>query len=187
MSGPTPARHLRAVESKSKPKPVAWFYIDENGEQHEATADVHKLEDRLSMAESDRSKWALKYHEVVRDKEQDALDNPLWAIAVRVFQAWAKATNHHKMAFDYKRFELVEPHLKRKQHGPEYCLAAVAGRVYDHYVDQRKNGTPLHYWEWERIFKNIGSLEESARRVPRDWREREPFAQALDSIKLLTA
>jgi hypothetical protein len=39
----------------------------------------------------------------------------------------------------------------------------------------------------ERCFKDAREVEERANAAPRDWREREPFAQALDSIKLLTA
>jgi hypothetical protein len=175
MSGAQPARsHLRVVD------------ID-TGEALEEHPEIQGLLDEIAGLKRSLAAESRRYAELKRDKEEEARNSQLWPTAVRIFQAWQKATGHSRMAFDYKRFELVAPHLKRKGHGPEYCLAAVAGRVYDHYSSTRKNGTVIHYWEWERIFENIGSLEESARRVPRDWREREPFAQALDSIKLLTA
>jgi hypothetical protein len=199
MSAPQPARHLRAVEDELKP--VAWLWIDQNGEQHEGTAEVQKLKDKLATETSDRAKWSSKYHDLKRDKEQEALDSPLWPVAVRVFQAWTKATAEvrreagEKRAatlredadFNAERFFLVERFLKNKKYGPEYCLRAVAGIAYDHFPTRRRNGSVKRYDEWERVFKNAKEIEERFAAAPRDWREREPFAQALDSIKLLTA
>jgi hypothetical protein len=37
------------------------------------------------------------------------------------------------------------------------------------------------------VFKDARELEERANAAPKDWRERDPFAAALDSIRLLTA
>jgi hypothetical protein len=200
MADAQPARHLRVVDA-DKPQPVAWFYRDDKGELHEGDTEVQKLRDKLATAESDRAKWSSKFHELKRDKEAEALDNPLWPVAVRVFQAWTKATAEvrreagEKRAatlredadFNAERFFLVERFLKSKKYGPEYCLRAVAGIAYDHFPTRRRNGSVKRYDEWERVFKNAKEIEERFAAAPRDWREREPFALALDQVKLLGA
>jgi hypothetical protein len=105
-----------------------------------------------------------------------------------VFQAWQVATGHHRSVFNADRFFLIQPFLKNtKQYGPEICLRAVAGIAYDCFSVKRKNGTIRRFDEFERAFKDAASVEERANAAPKDWREREPFAAALDSIRLLMA
>jgi hypothetical protein len=105
-----------------------------------------------------------------------------------VFQAWQQATGHTRSTFNADRFFLIQPYLKNsKQYGAEICLRAVAGISFDAYRVKRKNGSWRVFDEFERAFKDAASVEERANAAPKDWREREPFAAALDSIRLLNA
>jgi hypothetical protein len=183
-----PARHLRVVDT-------------DTGEALDEHPEIEALQVIIKGLERDVRTWIKRYDELKRDKEAEAREDNLWPVAVRIFQAWQKstaqvrreagekrsATMRENSVFDAERFFLVRPYLKNKNHGPEYVLRAVAGIAFDHWAPRRANGSRKRYDEWERVFKNVGEFEERAASAPRDWREREPFAQALDSIKLLTA
>jgi hypothetical protein len=175
MSGSTPARHLRVIDGDT----------GEALEEHPELADLRVV---IKGLERDVRTWIRRYDELRRDKEQEAREDALWPQAVRVFQAWQQATGHTRSTFNAERFFLIQPFLKNtKQYGAEICLRAVAGIAYDCFSVKRKNGSVRKFDEWERVFKDARELEERANAAPKDWREREPFAQALDSIKVLTA
>lgn len=125
-----------------------------------------------------------------RDKEAEAKRSGLWPVGVRLFALWKKAASSKGSKFKYDRFALVEPFLRsydREKHfvsaqtGPpqnplEECVAAIIGRVFDHYGKDgsvtRENGTRKHFFEFERIFASSKEFDESVARRPRDWRER---------------
>jgi hypothetical protein len=175
MAAPQPGRHLYVIDADTHEK------LDEHPE-------IEALQVVIKGLERDVRTWIKRYDELKRDKEQEAREDALWPQAVRVFQAWQAATGHQRSVFNADRFFLIQPFLKNtKQYGPEICLRAVAGIAYDCFSVKRKNGSVRKFDEWERCFKDARELEERANAAPRDWREREPFAQALDSIKLLTA
>jgi hypothetical protein len=167
-----PARHLRVIDRDT----------GEALDEHPELADLRVV---IKGLERDVRTWIRRYDELKRDKEQEAREDALWPQAVRVFQAWQQATGHHRSVFNADRFFLIQPFLKK--YGPEICLRAVAGIAYDCFSVKRKNGTVRRFDEWERCFAGAKEVEERANAAPVDWREREPFAQALDSIKLLTA
>jgi hypothetical protein len=175
MSGSTPVRHLRVVDT-------------DTGEALDEHPEIEALQVIIKGLERDVRTWIKRYDELKRDKEQEAREDALWPQAVRVFQAWQAATGHTRSVFNAERFFLIQPFLKNtKQYGPEICLRAVAGIAYDCFSVKRKNGTIRRFDEWERCFAGAKEVEERANAAPVDWRVREPFAQALDSINLLTA
>jgi hypothetical protein len=178
MTGAQPARNVTALH-----------LVDaETGEIHDECPACALKEVELKGLERDVRTWIKRYDELKRDKEQEAREDALWPQAVRVFQAWQAATGHTRSVFNAERFFLIQPFLRNtKQYGPEICLRAVAGIAYDCFSVKRKNGSIRKFDEWERAFGSAKEVEERANAAPRDWREREPFAQALDSIKLLTA
>jgi hypothetical protein len=55
----------------------------------------------------------------------------------------------------------------------------VSGIAFDHFTGTRKNGTAIHYSEWERVFKDAGQVERFANAAPQGWREDPVFAEAL--------
>jgi hypothetical protein len=170
-----PARRLHVVNA-------------ETGETLAEHPEIAELQVIIKGLERDVRTWIKRYDELKRDKEQEAREDALWPQAVRVFQAWQAATGHHRSVFNADRFFLIQPFLKNtKQYGPEICLRAVAGIAYDCFSVKRKNGTIRKFDEFERAFKDAASVEERANAAPKDWREREPFAAALDSIRLLIA
>jgi hypothetical protein len=175
MSNANPARHLHVIDR-------------DTGETFDECPTCASKEVELKGLQRDIRAWIKRYDELKRDKEQEAREDALWPQAVRVFQAWQAATGHTRSSFNADRFFLIQPFLKNtKQYGPEICLRAVAGIAYDCFSVKRKNGTIRRFDEWERCFAGAKEVEERANAAPRDWREREPFAQVLDSIKLLTA
>jgi hypothetical protein len=184
-----PARHLHVIDA-------------ETGERFDECPTCATKEIELKGLQRDIRAWIKRYDELKRDKEQEAREDALWPQAVRVFQAWQtataqvrreagekrSATARENAEFNGDRFFLIQPYLKNtKKYGSEFCMRAVAGIAYDHFHTRRRNGSRKRFDEWERCFKDAREVEERANAAPKDWREREPFAQALDSIKLLTA
>lgn len=140
---------------------------------------VQKLERRIRGLD-------LQIDNLKRDHDAEVRASGLWPVGVRLFGIWRGATGQKRCKFSAVRFDLVEPFLDgfdRRRHqsistevGPpthplEQCAAAIIGRVTDHFVTRRSNGTPKHFWEWERIFASRGEWEESMARRPRNWRE----------------
>lgn len=136
-----------------------------------------------------------------RNHEKEARASQLWPIGERLFEIWKGATTppgkkRSPARFTYKRFSVIEPFIReleadgdgliaepevltldvgieRPPNGIfEECCAAIIGRVDDHFAKQRKNGTTIHYFEFERIFEDPKQMEESRDRRPRDWRDR---------------
>jgi hypothetical protein len=149
---------------------------------------------KLKGAERDINAWRVRYEDLRRDKEAEAREHELWDPAMDLFALWKLAATGHSVEdgppwrksgkarkksskFSADRFFMVLPLLKR--YGEAMCQRAVIGRCWDHYSDQRANGSTIHYCEWERIFGSKGqgatvssNFEESANKAPPDWEER---------------
>lgn len=165
-----PARHLHVVDAES-------------GEVLEACPNCARLEDEVSGLERVIRSQAATITALERDREAEARAHAAWPTAVEQFRLYCQLTPKQNgkprgLRFDAARFECWLPHFKKW--GAEMCLRAIVGRVFDHHVGERKNGTAIHYYEWERIFGNLGkgtpaeNFEESVRRAPTNWRELLP-------------
>lgn len=132
--------------------------------------EIARLRDQLAGAEKDLNAWRTRYANLRRDKDAEARENPLWPNAVKLFRLWKTLTGSKRSKFKADRFEQCEPFLS--DHGPELCVRAIVGAVYDPFVTPRKNGTAKRHWGWELIFRNADKTEEFANRAPADWRER---------------
>lgn len=144
--------------------------VTEDGEVLDECPGCKHREDVVAGLERDIRGWAARYQELKRDKDREARESDLWDDAERLFKLWRRATGRKRCRFSTDRFYLVEPFLRRD--GFERCAQAVIGRAFEHYTVQRKNGTTKRFHEWERIFDSRGEFEESANRIPKDWRER---------------
>jgi hypothetical protein len=139
---------------------------------------VDMLETQLKKAEMDANRWRWKHEELKRDKEAEARKDALWPQAVRLMLLYNRLTakspdKPRKLALNHERFDMVRPFLKK--HGIAMCERAIVGRVFEHFTGQRANGSTIHYYEWERIFGNLGkgsgiqNFEESCNRAPLDF------------------
>jgi hypothetical protein len=146
-------------------------------------AEIQMLRDQLKGADADVNRWRHKYQDLKRDKEAEAREDALWPNAVRLFRLYCRLTGKpdkktgewkpRKLTWNWERFEEVRPHLQK--HGLAMCERAIVGRVFHHHSDQRPNGSTIHYYEWGRIFGNLGkgsaieNFEESCNRAPLDF------------------
>lgn len=148
--------------------------ISESGEATEGCArcslheqEIQALRDSIEGLERDLNAWRVRYADLKRDKDAEARKDPLWPDAVRLFKLYKRLTGRPRLNWTVERFDLCRPFLKK--HGIGMCERAVVGRVFEHYSAKRKNGTTIHYWEWERIFKDAREFEESCNRAPLDF------------------
>ena len=159
--------------------------VDGHGEVRELDPTVcphcQVKDDEIEGLQRDILGWTTRYANLKRDKEAEAKASEYWRPAMEVFKAWKKATNHPRCGWTVERFELVERFLRNEKYGREMCLRAVAGIAFDHFQGTRKNGTTIHYDEWERCFKDAGQVERFANCAPRDWRDDPIFAPLLDA------
>jgi hypothetical protein len=139
----------------------------ETGEQTPLSDYVQALEDQISGLQRDIRGWTTRYEELKRDKRRAAKQHPLYADAETAFKHWRAACNHPNSQFTADRFWLIEPFLENPKYGLGICMRAVEGAAYDCWEVKRKNGSTKRFDEWERIFKNTGSVEEYANRAPR--------------------
>ena len=163
---------LRAVPSPGE--------LPEDGPQTfaEALYEVSRLEDIAQGLERKIRGLILENANLRREAEVQARNSPLWGEAEALFGVWKEATGRKRCRFSVDRFQLVEGFLHSD--GYERCAQAIIGRAFDHFENTRKNGSTVHYHEWERIFggqanstkPHRGAFEESANRAPSDWRER---------------
>jgi hypothetical protein len=147
------------------------------GEVHPDCAGCLAKDDIIRGLERDLNGWRYRYAELKRSKDEEARQHPLWPDAVRLFKFYCELTGKpgkpRKLTWDVERFEMIAPFLKK--HGLGMCERAIVGRVFDHFVGESKNGRPVHYHEWDRIFGRAGrrsaaeNFEESCRRAPLDF------------------
>jgi hypothetical protein len=157
--------------------------VSDTGEILDQHPDVQRLEDEIRGLQRSLASESRRYEELKRDKDAEARAHQLWPKAMAVFKVWQQVTNHPRAVWTADRFWLIEPFLRKKEYGLETCLRGVAGIAWDHYSTPRKNGTIRHFNEWERLFKDAGSLEERANAAPKRWREAVMFAEVLDRWK----
>lgn len=190
-----PAPNPEAPQSQPRlaavPNPATGELIENPGQRIRALetelAAAHALEvelrDQLTGLERDIRGWRGRYADLKRDKEKSARKHALWPVGERLFTIYKEITGRKRVQFTYDRFELLKPLLKdhsadfTETEGPpandfEKAVAAIVGRNFQHFTNQRANGTTVHYDEWERVFKNSGERDESMNRRPKDWRAR---------------
>jgi hypothetical protein len=126
--------------------------------------ELAQLRDKLAGAERDINAWRMRYAELARDKQAEAIANKLWPVAIRVFEAWKQQCNHPRARWTADRFWLMEPLLVK--YSEQECLRAIAGAAYDPFVTTRKNGTTKRHDALELIFRDAGRLEDFANRAP---------------------
>lgn len=176
---------MSAQPQEGHPTHLRVVAIDEAGVAHDGCPHceakdeyIRQLEDERTGAERDLNAWRARYAELKRDKEAEARKDPLWPDALRLFRFYCRLSakdpsKPRRLTWNHERFDEVRPFLKK--HGLAMCERAIVGRVFDHHIGQRKNGSPIHYHEWSRIFGNMGkgsaaeNFEESARRAPTDF------------------
>lgn len=147
-----PARHLRPVEDQP---PGLLVVNPATGESRPVAEITQPLEDQIEGTERDLRSWRTRYANLLRDKEAEAEESPVWPAAVRVFDYWRERTGHGKSEWTYERFEMIRPHLERSNTGKgrakkltpdlierneEICKLAVDGLVFDPFTKPGKNG-----------------------------------------------
>lgn len=161
------ARRLHVVDSETH----------EILEEH---PEVTRLQDEVRGLQRALASESRRYEELKRDKDEEARAHQLWPKAMAVFGVWRKATNHPRAVWTADRFWVVEPFLRKPEYGLETCLRGVAGIAFDHFSTPRKNGSIRRFDEFERVFKDAGSLEERANAAPKGWREDPVYAEVLE-------
>lgn len=157
-------------------------------EGHDDTASllarIGELEDQVAGAERDLRGWRYRYRELERDKEAEAKESPHWPTALECFDYWQVECRHPRSEWSAERFYLALPFLRRRNHGREKVLMAIAGAAYDPFVYTLKNGRQQRSDGWEKILENVGTFERFVNKCPRDWvcpplerLEAEPQAQ----------
>lgn len=135
----------------------------------ELAKNVARQEAEIAGLQRDIRGWAYRYDQLRRDLEAEAREHDLYDTALDLFAYWREATGRKGCRFSADRFYMVLPYLQKD--GVERCQQAIDGRVADHYTAQRKNGSTIHYHEWERIFgKRRSDFEESCNRAPIPYR-----------------
>jgi hypothetical protein len=184
------AKTKKKSQKAPKPQPGDRGFNAETGEIEnlelvEAESEIRALEvslqaanDKLKGAERDINTWRVRYEELRRDKEAEAREHELWDPACDLFSLWKRGTERiekkkRRIKFSADRFFMVLPFLKK--YGEEDCQQAIIGRLYQHFTNERTNGSTKHYFEWERIFGALGqgtaseNFEESRDRAPDGW------------------
>lgn len=152
--------------------------VEAETELRQLADEKQRAEDKLKGAERDINAWRVRYEELRRDKEAEAREHELFDTAADLFELWKRGMarvegKKKRIKFTADRFFTLLPHLKK--YGVEDCQQAIIGRLYDHFQGERKNGDPIHYCEWDRIFGNLGNgtpsenFIDSRDRVPDGW------------------
>lgn len=148
-------------------------YVDDNGQVCECPRckrlDVLLDEKDLIIEElqKDIRRWAVRAGKLRREAEGDGWKHhPNYNDALIAFKEWKRQCNHPRSAFTADRFWLIQPFLEIEQYGLKVILMAIKGAAYDPWTTKRKNGTIKVHDGWEQIFKNAGTIEEFACRVP---------------------
>lgn len=179
---------MSALPDPAAPRALGHLHVvtinEQTGETREGcphcaarAEEEQRLEDVIEGLQRDIAGWAARHAELKRDKAAEAKADPLWPNAVRLFRFYCRLTGKpgkpRRLTWTVERFEEVRPFLKK--HGLAMCERAIVGRVFDHHIGQRRNGSPIHYHEWGRIFGAMGkgsaaeNFEESCRRAPLDF------------------
>lgn len=126
------------------------------GKQHELDELVRKMKG-----------LARELGEMRRDKDAEAREHQAWPTAVKLWEYWKEQTGHKRSKWKEDRFWLLLPRLQT--FGSENCAAAIAGIAYQHYTEQRKNGSTEHYDSWDCCFGSTEKTEKYIKRRPKNW------------------
>lgn len=110
-----------------------------------------------------------EYSELRRDREVEANESKHWPEALECFVVWQEQCKHPNSAWTHDRFYLVLPFLRRKSHGREMVLRAIAGAAYDAFEYTLRNGRKQRADNWEQIFGSVGRFEKFVNMCPLDW------------------
>jgi hypothetical protein len=152
-----PARHLHVVDPAT-------------GEVFDDCPSCAQKDDEIKGLERDVRAWAVRFAQLKREKDAEARQHKLWPKAVELFNLYRELTGRKGVKWSPDRFWLIEPFLGKD--GPVMCELAIRGRVFEHFVTRRRNGTEKRHFDWEFIFRDRGTFEESANRAPADVRAR---------------
>jgi len=148
-------------------------YVDDHGQVAECPGCKRRdqlLDDKdIIIQELERSVrgWALRNGKLRQEREGTGWkSHPKFADAEIAFNEWKRKCDHPKSAFTLDRFNLVLPYLENSKYGLKVVMMAISGAAFDPYTTRRKNGTIKKHDGWEQIFKNAGTVEEFANRVP---------------------
>jgi hypothetical protein len=164
-----PERHLTVVDTAS-------------GEVLPACPGCQERDDVIAGLEATTRSLAAKNTALKRDRELAARRHAYWPDAVRLFEFHKKLTKPRSRAsIGVDEFEAVLPFLQK--HGLGLCERAIVGRVHDHFVSTRRNGTAHHHHEFGLIFRDSKNFRESSNRAPLDFQselEQEDAAHAAE-------
>lgn len=111
--------------------------------------------------------WALENGKLRRLNEGDGWKHdPHYNDAFLAFKEWRSKCEHPRSQFTRDRFKVVRPWIANDKYGLRMVLLAIDGAAYDPFIVTRRNGTKKRLDDWERIFKDAGSIEEFACRAP---------------------
>lgn len=148
-------------------------------------AELQVAEDTVKGHEGTLRSQSATITALKRNKEREMKRSKLYPQAKRCWELHKSLTNNNskRSTLTFDRFDLIATHLKGGEEddfdpghqGPprnalEECMAAIVGRISDHYVTRRANGTLKRHWGWELTFRDADKFEESRDRRPRDWR-----------------
>lgn len=140
--------------------------VTDDGEIIDAES-VQLLRDQIAGLEAENRSWHYKYAQLARDREAEALEDPLWPKAMEIFDRWRAVCNHRGAQWTHDRFEMVKPYLK--SHPPiAIHFAAVEGIHLDHAVKTRANGSTKHHDDWHILYRDTDRFEEAINSAPRN-------------------
>lgn len=167
--------HLRPVEDKPDFLVVNPLTGEPAGKLEE---HLQPLLDQIAGLQRDIQGWTMRFAELKREKEAEAENSQVWPAALRVFDYWRTQTGRTKRTvFTLDRFEMVRPWLEklgdpkckaeeRLAEAEALCKLAIDGIVFDHFVEQAKNGTERHHTGWHLIFKEADLFEKRCNSAP---------------------
>lgn len=148
-------------------------------------ARLEKLEGDLKGAEKDLRAKRRIISELQRDRAQERLQHPHYALIRRVCRYWhakCRGSDPRVNPMTPDRFDAVAaltemerivrdedaPRKKRREwlYELEHFKAAIDGAYFDHYVSKRRNGSDCHHWDLELICRGAAKFDEFIARCP---------------------
>jgi hypothetical protein len=157
-------------------EPVLRLVPNEDGELvHDENAETARLRGLLFNAEQDMRNlekdlrnWRDKYDRLLRDKDEERMQDPRRDEIIALFDYWREKCKHPNARFDSKRFDLIKTRLK--DFSADELRMAIDGASVDSYVDPitRKRHDRLGL-----VFESAERVEDFANRWHR-WQKRNP-------------
>jgi hypothetical protein len=156
------AAHLRVVN-------------EETGEIEPTCPECRRKDAEISGLTRDIRGWMVRYRELVRDRDTDAREHPMWPVAKAIFTEWKRLCRHPRSPWTPDKFWMCEPFLTNAKYAQELegrialCRRAVAGAAFDAYKTTRRNGSTKSHDDWSLIFRDSTKFEEFCNRAPKGW------------------